>query len=74
MDNAFHLIDGAGISKYPENAITAIENAAKNQDFAETEYFRFQWYKNGNLHIKFKRMDLVNKINQIAGDRLLGKE
>lgn len=34
----------------------------------ETEYFKFKCYKNGNLHLEFKRSDLVDTLNQIAGD------
>jgi len=33
----------------------------------ETEYFKFKACKNGNLHLEFKRMDLVSKLNQLAG-------
>lgn len=33
----------------------------------ETEYFRFKCYHNGNLHLEFKRPDLVQKINAIVG-------
>jgi hypothetical protein len=34
----------------------------------ESEYFRFELYRNGNLHIVFKRADLVAKANKIVGD------
>lgn len=33
----------------------------------ETAYFRFRCFKNGNLHIEFKRLDLVARLNQVAG-------
>lgn len=34
-----------------------------------------KWFKNGNMHIVFKRMDLVREINKIAGcDKLDSKE
>jgi hypothetical protein len=34
----------------------------------ESEYFRFRLYGNGNLHIIFKRADLVAKANKIVAD------
>ena len=72
MDNAFSMVDGKGVSKFPGNALTAIRKA-KQDGYSETktEYFNFKWYNNGNLHIRFRRMDLVDRINQIAGKGLL---
>jgi hypothetical protein len=37
----------------------------------ETEYFAFRCFRNHNLHLRFKRPDLVAKINQIAGGNAL---
>ena len=72
MDSAFHLMDGKGIPKNGSSAYTAIKTAeGENKQTAETEYFYFKWYKNQNCHITFKRMDLVNKMNQIAGENML---
>ena len=34
----------------------------------ESEYFRFELYRNGNLHIVFKRPDIVAKANKIVAD------
>lgn len=61
-----------GTSKYPGNAVTAIREAC-NQDLmaCETEYFKFKFFFNGNCHIQFKRMDLVARMNQIAGENLV---
>jgi len=72
MDNAFSLMDGKGVSKGQATAITAIKAACQdNLMSAETEYFKFKWYQNGNLHLTFKRTDLVQKMNQIAGENLI---
>lgn len=66
LDNVFHLLDGAGTTKshYGElfDAISQSPTGA-----GETTYFEFKCYKNGNLHLKFKRPDLVKKLNAIAG-------
>jgi hypothetical protein len=67
MDNAFRLLDGKGVTKWPNDFVTKIFEAIK-QDVreAENDYFHFKWYKNGNAHITFKRLDLLSKINAIA--------
>lgn len=64
LDNIFHLLDGKGVVKYPGGICTAI-NGTKER-FAETEYFKLKWYGNGNLHVEFKRMDLVQKLSVLA--------
>ena len=54
------------------SALSAIEVACENRlRECETDYFRFKWFKNGNMHLTFKRMDLVAKMNQIAGENLI---
>lgn len=77
MDNAFRLLDGKGMSKpkSEDSALNRIRNACENNlPGCETEYFKFKWYKNGNLHLTFKRMDLVAKMNRIAGENLVKPE
>ena len=75
MDSAFHLMDGRGTPKNGSSAFTAIKTAEQAEKReAETEYFHFKWFKNQNCHITFKRMDLVNKMNQIAGENILRGE
>jgi hypothetical protein len=74
IDNAFHLLDGKGPTKYPGDLVTTIR-AALNQKATkcETEYFSCEWYKNGNLHLTFKRIDLVRELNERAGASRLRK-
>lgn len=68
LDNVFHLMDGKGISKYPGNLVTAIKEAcSRNVNFCETEYFSVKWYKKGTMHLEFKKMDLLDKVNAKAG-------
>jgi hypothetical protein len=70
MDNAFHLMDGKGLGK--SNLVSVIGVACREgKNSTETEYFKLKWFKNGNCHIVFKRMDLVAKLNKIAGENLL---
>lgn len=68
LDNVFHLMDGKGVAKYPGNLLTAIKDACReNIRSCETEYFTVKWYKKGTLHLEFKRVDLLDKVNAKAG-------
>lgn len=72
IDNVFHLLDGKGPIKYPGDLVTKIQTAIQEKKwYCDTEYFDCKWYKKGTLHIRFKRMDLVNEINRIAGGNKL---
>jgi len=73
LDNVFHLLDGKGAAKAPNNAVTAIKQAIKEKKWeCETQYFCFKWYKKGSLHIKFKRTDLLREFNKRVGRMKLG--
>lgn len=66
MENVFKMADGKGCVKDDNIVIKIREVQAKQSEF-ETEYFRLKWFKKGTLHIEFRRLDLVDKINSIAG-------
>ena len=69
LDNVFHRLDGKGSPKYPDDLVTALTEAIrKKAPVAETPYFRCKWYKNGNLHVEFRRSDLLTRLNQLGGD------
>lgn len=38
------------------------------QTYLETDYFRIRVWKNGNVHVYFKRDDLLEKVNQLLGE------
>lgn len=68
LQNVFSALDGKG--QITKTHYSQIHNLIEAKDFpgvAETEYFRFKAYKNGNLHLEFKRPDLLARFNQIAG-------
>jgi hypothetical protein len=68
LDNVFHLLDGQGIARYPNDLATAIDTVGnKGGQECQTSYFRCKWFRNGNLHITFERLDLVQEINKRAG-------
>lgn len=71
LENVFHALDGRGsIAKTNRSAVeTAL--LASTDGRGETPYFRFKAFKNGNLHIEFRRLDLLARFNQIAGGKRL---
>jgi hypothetical protein len=76
LENVFSALDGKGaVTKGHYSLLsTAIKESGK-AGRGETEYFRFRCFKNRNLHLEFKRPDLLARLNQIAGGtRLRGKK
>ena len=71
LDSIFHLLDGQGpLTGHKGPLADAINGSADGT--GETEYFRFKCYKNHNIHLDFKRLDLLAKLNQLAGRAWLG--
>lgn len=67
LDSIMHTLDGKGVlSGHKGPLIAAIETAESGT--GETEYFRFKAYKNGNIHLEFKRLDLLDLFNRVACD------
>lgn len=69
VDRVFHALDGnlAGMDvSYQGPLCDAIGSTQSGA--GETDYFRFACFKNHNLHLWFKRMDLVAKLNAINAD------
>jgi len=66
LDNVFQMLDGKGVCK--TNAGPLCDAIAMSETGnGETEYVKFKCYINRNLHLEFKRQDLVDKLNLIAG-------
>jgi hypothetical protein len=73
LDRVFHLLDGKGIpSGYRSPLVDAI-NTCKG-GAGETEYFKFHCYQNRNLHLEFKRLDLLAEFNARCGGLTLRGE
>ncbi len=70
VDRVFHALDGQLFEGkgYAGPLVDAI-NSTEGTGSGETEYFRFTCYKNQNLHLEFKRPDLVARFNQIAAGK-----
>lgn len=66
LDNVFAMLDGKGVVKTHYGPLTdAI--CASEDGTGSTDYFKFKCYGNNNLHLEFRRADLVDKLNAIAG-------
>lgn len=62
----FSVLDGKPEPDYRGSTHSAAWPAYQAQTYAfETDYLRVKWFKNGNAHIEFKRMDLVEQMNRI---------
>ena len=70
LDNVFSMMDGKGpVKTYYGVLYDAITDSPDGK--GETPYFRFKCFLNGNLHLEFLRLDLVAKLNAVAGGNRL---
>lgn len=71
LENVFNGLAGNGeICKANQSLLhTAIEASTTGE--GETDMFAFRACRNGNLHLSFKRPDLLTRFNQIAGGKRL---
>lgn len=71
LENVFTALDGAGQvnKRYRSDLQDAIESAPDGR--GKTAYFGFRACANQNLHIEFRRPDLVARFNRVAGGRNL---
>lgn len=66
LDRVFKTLDGKKhIPRELENAVNA---AWKESNIFEDEYYKIKGFKNGNMHIEFKREDLLEKANKLIHD------
>lgn len=73
LDNVFSMIDGKGtVKSYHGSLHDTITNSPDGT--GKTDYFKFRCCLNGNLHLEFLRLDLVAKLNAIAGGNRLRTE
>lgn len=66
LDRVFHFLDGKAMTDGYKSPLVDAINTAKD-GCGETAYFRFKAYWNGNLHVEFKRADLLQEFNARAG-------
>lgn len=68
VDKVFHALDSKQFAEagYASPLIDAINTAPGGR--GHTDYFRFQCYANGNLHLEFTRPDLLKLFNRYANN------
>lgn len=75
LENVFTALDGKGqVTKGHYSEISeAIQRTARTERECrgETEYFAFRGFMRGTLHLRFKRLDLLKRLNEIAGGKRL---
>lgn len=70
LENVFAMVDGkvAERSGHYSNVALEIKRIPLDEKcHGATPLFEFRGFRNGNLHLKFRRMDLVRKLNAVAG-------
>lgn len=73
IERTFFVLDGR---KQPESyagVVATIDEDRRrhwraHQSECETEFFKVRCFKNGNLHVWFKRNDLVSQVNRLIGE------
>ena len=69
LENVFNALDGRGQTAQSHKSLLeqAITSCPVGHGVGETEMFAFRCFRNGNLHLRFKRLDLLKRLNEIAG-------
>ena len=67
VDKVFHMLDGQAIPDGYRSPLVDAINTTDSGGYGETKYFKFRCCQNMNLHLEFKRPDLVTQLNAIAG-------
>lgn len=61
----FSILDGKPEPDYRHAVRAKLDETEKTTHCADLEYFSIKWFYNGNGHVTFKRLDLVEKLNEI---------
>lgn len=71
LENVFRALDGQG--QRTRAHFSELSQAIKDSPdgTGSTAYFEFKAFQNGNLHLKFKRLDLLRKFNAAAAGKAL---
>lgn len=67
LENVFNGLAGNGTVCKGYQSLLGEAIGASNTGVGETDLFAFRAHKNGRLHLKMRRPDLLKRFNQIAG-------
>lgn len=62
IDRVFQVLDGKTFE--PHALVSGLDGAFKHLQVFENDLYRVKGFKNGNLHMEFKRQDLLDKVNE----------
>lgn len=71
LDRVMHVLDHQPPPHHTAGLVGAIREATHARPVqwqVETAYFKAKWHRNGNLHLRFKRMDLVREANRLIAE------
>jgi predicted RNA methylase len=71
LDRVMHVLDHQAAPHHTAGLVGAIREATHERPTrwqAETAYFHAKWHRNGNLHLRFKRADLVREANRLIAE------
>lgn len=69
MDRCMHVLDGKETPDYQQGILAAIRTAiAAKERAASSDYFRVNWFGNGNAHFYPLRSDLVERANKLIAE------
>lgn len=75
VDSIFHYLDGRGpLRDGCRGPLVEAIRASGEEGRGETDFFRFRCFHNGNLHLEFKRLDLLAEFNRRGGENRLARE
>lgn len=66
IDRVMKTLDGKPFQ--PRELEFAINGALKDGSVFEDDYYRIKGFKNGNMHIEFKRADFLDRLNEQIAD------
>jgi hypothetical protein len=72
IQEVFWMLDGKGVPHDGEKLYHKLYESTRADAF-EDDYFRIKGYSNGNMHLEFKRMDLVAKIMATVKEKAFSK-
>ena len=73
VDRIFHFLDGNMAAFYDKSYNSELVDSLQYNSHGETKYFQWRSYRNGNLHLSFKRKDLVSELNRACSTNRLEK-
>lgn len=73
LERVFHIFDELPEPDHRQGWYQRIAKHQRNTPmFAESDFLSIKWFLNGNAHVEFKRLDLVEKLNLILAKHFPG--